>query len=249
MKRAIAALASSCAITGTWAASTDYVHTPTVDHGEREIDIKFGSAERDDGRDRAASIGFGWTPVARWLTEPNAHWQEEPGGGMHLRAFEWENKFQLTDLQKTALEVGLLVELEYPHESADPRELILGALLQRKFGRTQLNANVLLEREFGGDEAEGNEAGGDRAFELGYQWQLRYAWRPAFHLGVQGFGGVGAWDDWAGSDEQEHSAGPALFGELPFGDDEEIEFNTALLFATGGAAPHHTFRLQIELEF
>ncbi len=40
---------------------------------------------------------------------------------------------------------------------------------------------------------------------------------PTFEYGLQGFGEVGKWDDWESSSDQQHKAGPAIFGKLPVG--------------------------------
>lgn len=43
------------------AGPDDYIHTPTVEYGEREIDIRFGTAKsRDTARESAATLGFGY---------------------------------------------------------------------------------------------------------------------------------------------------------------------------------------------
>ncbi|MEO5696979.1 MAG: hypothetical protein ABIQ60_07580 [Burkholderiaceae bacterium] len=92
-----------------------------------------------------------------------------------------------------------------------------------------------------------SSTGGDT--ELGYQWQLKYRWRPALEVGFQGFGAVGPWRHWEPAAEQPHVAGPALFGRVGLGERQAIKYNAGLLFGLSDAAPRTTLRIQAEYEF
>ena len=78
---------------------------------------------------------------------------------------------------------------------------------------------------------------------------LKYRWLPEFEFGLQGFGEMGKWNDWAAKDEQSHRVGPAVFGKLPLGGGQAIKYNAAWLVGTSKAAPDHTLRMQVEYEF
>ena len=114
-------------------------------------------------------------------------------------------------------------------------------MLQTEFGLVQANLNLLIEKHI--RAAEPAKA------ELGYQWQMKYRWKPALEAGVQGFGSVGPWSDWAASKAQSHTAGPALFGRVKVGDHQAIQYNAGLLFGLNHASPRHTLRVQAEYEF
>jgi hypothetical protein len=241
---ALAALALSAlgATAPAVAGPSDYVITPRVEEGERELDFKAGTAKLRDGtRESQYSLGFGLGVNSWWFTEVYAIWHKEPGEHHSFDAWEWENRFQLTEPGQYFADLGLLVEIERPRERAEGYELRIGPLLQRDFGPVQANANVLLERHFHSDEPE--------ATELGYQWQLKYRWRPDLEFGAQGFGDVGKWNDWSPVREQEHIAGPALFGKLGLGGRQVLKYNAALLFKLSSAAADRTFRAQLEYEF
>jgi hypothetical protein len=60
---------------------------------------------------------------------------------------------------------------------------------------------------------------------------------------------VGAWNDWAPVREQEHVAGPAIFGKLGLGGRQVLKYDAAVLFKLSNAAPATTVRAQLEYEF
>ena len=192
------------------AAPSDYVVTPIVEEGEREIDFKAGTRKLRDGtRESAWSIGFGYGATSWYFTELYAKWHHEPGQQSAFDAWEWENRFQLTETGKYPIDVGFLLEIERPKDRSEGYEYRWGPLLQSEFGLWQANLNVLIEKHIRAAETE--------KAELGYQWQLKYRWKPSLEAGVQGFGAVGPWNDWASSKEQSHIAGPALFGRIKVG--------------------------------
>jgi hypothetical protein len=235
----MAALALLC-LQSAHAGPADYVYTPTVEQGEREIDFKAGTQDSDP-RKSVATFGFGYGASEWWFTEVYVKYAKE-GGDLHYDAFEWENKFQLTETGKYPVDVGLITEIEIPREREEEGiELKVGPLFQTEFGMLQLNGNILFEKHF--DAAESSPT------QMGYQWQVKYRWKPAFEYGLQGFGDLGAWDDWDASDSQSHKAGPAVFGKLAAANHHAIKYNAAWLFGMSDGAPDNTFRLQLEYEF
>lgn len=156
-------------------------------------------------------------------------------------AFEWENKFQLTDTGKYPVDAGLLIEIERPRNHAEGWELKYGGLFQSELGKIQLNGNLLLTRAYRAEERT--------VTEMQTQVQAKYRWRRELEFGVQGFGDLGKWNDWAGADEQSYRFGPAAFGKLLLGGRQAIRYNAAWLFGVSKAAPDNTFRVQIEYEF
>ena len=227
-----------------FAGAADYVYTPTVEYGEREIDFKAGATSPVGGnRSQAASIGLGYGAKEYWFTE--LYLKQERDGSDIANIAEWENKFQLTDTGEYPFDVGLITELEAPLSADAPWEFKLGPLFQTEFGKLQLNGNLLFERAFG----KTDESGVPYSTEFGYQWQIKYRWQPVFEYGLQGFGDMGEWNDWNMPADQSHRIGPAIFGKLALGHRQAIRYNAAWLIGTDNAAPDNTFRMQVEYEF
>jgi len=224
------------------AGPSDYIYTPQVTAGEREIDFKMGTSNSDgESRDSAASLGFGYGVNESWFTELYVKYKRGNGEGTHYDAVEWENKFQLTETGRYPVDVGLLLEIERPKEHAEGWEVKWGPLFQTQYDRIQLNGNVLFERSYDSEAASETV--------LLYQWQAKYLWTRSLDFGVQGFGEVGKWDDWDPDDERSNQVGPAIFGKQSLGGRHALEYNAAWLFGTSDAAPDNTFRLQVEYEF
>lgn len=236
---AMLALAGMLGLHAAHAGPADYVYTPTVEAGETELDFKFGT-EDGSPRKSVGTFGLGYGVNDWWFTEAYVKYAKE-GSGIKYDAFEWENKFQLTETGKYPLDIGFITEIEIPRNNDEGIEFKFGPLLQSEFGKLQLNGNLLFERRFDAAEAAPTE--------IGYQWQAKYRWLPSLEYGMQGFGEMGEWNHWEPSAEQEHKLGPAVFGKLAMGHHTAIKYNAAWLFGLTDHTPDNTFRLQTELEF
>jgi len=223
------------------AEPADYVNTPIVEPGEKEIDFKAGTANKHgDPRETEFSTGFGYGANDWWFTEFYVKYKNE-GTGSKFDAIEWENLFQLTETGQYPVDAGFLLEVERPHDRAEGWEVKWGPLLQTGFGKLQMNGNVFFQRNYRADFTNSTE--------LKYQWQMKYRWIEQFEFGLQGFGELGKWDHWVPSGERVHTVGPAVFGKIPLGNRQAIRYNAAWLLASSAAAQDHTVRMQVEYEF
>lgn len=226
------------------AGPADYVYTPAIEQGERELGIKYGSSAPLAGNSvQVAGVGMGYGVTAYWFTE--VYLKRERTGSQDSTLAEFENKFMLTETGKYAVDIGFLTELEAPLSGLAPWELRIGPLLQSEFGKFQLNGNLLFERAFG----RADESGVPFSTNLAYQYQVKYRWKPALEFGMQGLGELGKWDNWYKQLEQNHRIGPAVFGKFAFGNRQAIKYNAAWLTGISSAAPNHTLRMQLEYEF
>jgi hypothetical protein len=220
----------------------EYIFSPVVEKGEREIDSKAGMARDRDGRSYwGGKLGVEYGFTSWWAAEATVNFGRELGEPTRLLSLEWENRFQLTETGKHAYEIGLLAEVERERESSDGYELRIGPLLQYRWGALQGNLNLLFERRLRAD-------GPQTPTEFGYQWQLRRHSDARIDWGAQGFGSLGRWDKWAPRTEQSHILGSAVFMKLG-DDDDDGEFEAGLLLGTGGEAPKLTLRLQAMIPF
>lgn len=224
------------------AGPADYVFVPNVVKGEREIDFKMGSQKKtDESRASAASLGFGYGVTDNWFTEIYTKYKRENGEPTGFDAFEWENKFQLTETGKYPIDVGFITEVERPKDRSEGYEVKFGPLFQTEFGKTQLNANVLFQRNYRADASN--------TMKLQYQWQAKYRLMPVFEFGAQGFGELGNWNKIADRADQSHLLGPAIFGRYSLGNGHAIAYNAAYLVDAGDTKHSNTFRMQVEYEF
>lgn len=241
---AVAAAAAVLCAQNAKAGPADYVFLPNVEYGEREIDLKFGSASKKDGEPglTAGSIGFGYGATQRWFTELYVKYNKEGSEDARFDAWEWENKFQLTETGQFPVDIGFITEIERPKDHAEGWEFKWGPLFQKEFGKLQLNANLLFERHYRTEESSNTE--------MGYQFQAKYRWLPQLEYGLQAFGEMGKWNDWEKAGDQNHRVGPAIFGKIGgLSDRHAIKYNAAYLIGTTSHTPDHTFRLQTEYEF
>jgi hypothetical protein len=228
------------------AGPSDYVITPSVEYGEREIDVKYGTEKlaNGEGRESAGSVGFGYGATPWWFTEAYVKAKKEPSAKTKYDAFEWENKFQLTETGRYFADAGFVVEVEIPREHREEGyELAFGPLVQWDTGPLTWNANLIFERVFRGHAEE------PRITEMLYQFQVKYRSDMAVDFGLQAFGEMGEWNHWAPASQQEHLIGPAVFGKHKLGGREAIKWNAAWLVGANKGSPDNRFRVQMEYEF
>jgi len=97
------------------------------------------ASARSTSKPARASCATSW-----WFTELYAKWHHEPGAPSAFDAWEWENKFQLTETGKYPVDVGFLLEIERPKDRSEGYEYKWGPLLQSEFGLWQANLNLLI---------------------------------------------------------------------------------------------------------
>jgi hypothetical protein len=223
------------------AAETGYYLVTTYPvEGEKSIDFKYWNAKPDGAPPRSApELGFGMTVTPVWYTEVSAEWFKLSPGPHRFSAWEWQNDFMLTHGQYD-VDVALHTQVARSHRDG-AIETEFGPVLQTEIGKTQLNFNAFLQREFHVDDGEG--------YELVYEWQVRHHWTRAFQFGVQGFGEVGKWNDWLPRDQQSHRAGPAVFGTLDVGRKQEIRYDAAYLIGKNAARNAKSVTLRVQYVF
>lgn len=217
-------LLAACLALGTsaaWAEPGYYLVQVYDNAGEKAVDVRYWTV-KPNGRNAIIwpEVGFSYGVNTRWTTEVYASWVGTWDDGTRLDTVNFQNDVLLTQGERPydlAVHTNLLLSRE--RSAGDLLEV--GPVFQTEFGRTQVNANVFFERNFNGLAPVDTK--------LQYQWQVKYRWRPALHIGVQGFGEVGTWDDWTSRERQSHRAGPAIAGSWYLAGGETLRYEAAIL--------------------
>ncbi|MET0519632.1 MAG: hypothetical protein ABW005_12475 [Burkholderiaceae bacterium] len=226
------ALALSLACAG--GASADpgyYLLTPYSQPGQAALDLRYWSVKAPG---EAASLwpeaGLRYGINSRWTSELLLSAIGPSLGAQTLSSINWQNTVLLTQGQYP-FDLALHAQLIHRHDDGNAVEY--GPLLQTEWGLTQLNLNLVFERDWAA-------ASGTR---LKYQWQALRRLQPGLRLGVQGFGELGPWDH--GSQRQSHRAGPVL--RLALG--EKLELQAACLWGRIYGGPGTMVSAQLLLPF
>jgi hypothetical protein len=218
-----------------------YVVTAYDNEGVRSVDLRYWTVKRPGAPEVVwPEVGLAYGVTTRWTTEILASWIGSSQFATRLSTVNWLNDVLLTQ-GEYPFDLALHTNLISNQGGYPGRALEIGPVLQTDIDRTQLNANLFFEREFGTDESEPTQ--------LKYQWQARYRWKPGLHFGVQGFGELGEWNHWAPRDQQSHRAGPVVFGTLPLGDRQVLNAQAAYLVGSTYGRHGHMFSMRVHWEF
>ena len=160
---------------------------------------------------------MGWGVSDRWYSQLFVSAIGRTIGETNLDSINWQNDYLLTQGQYP---VDVAVHTQLVRNVGEGNVLEFGPALQTDIGRTQLNFNLIFERNLSGPVVP---------TALKYQWQLRHRWQPWLNFGAQGFGEVGPWehlDAWA---QQSHRAGPAAFGRFDLEGERAVHWQAAFL--------------------
>jgi hypothetical protein len=224
--------------------SSEYLISPIVNQGEREVDWQFGvgSPGPQTHSDIHSGIGLGWGATDRWYTELSLDYHKHSGRATAPDEVEWENVVQLAEQDEWPIDVGLAFSLGKSLSGSKGLSMRFGPLLQKEFGKFQANFNLLFERRLGRTS--------DPVTQARYQGQLKYRYSQPLEFGVQAFGDLGSSTQlWAPYSQQVHRVGPVLLGRFNLPRERSISYNAAVLFGTTAHSPDRTLRIQIEYEF
>ncbi|MEO5883511.1 MAG: hypothetical protein ABIQ06_13920 [Caldimonas sp.] len=217
-----------------------YVVTVYDDPGLVTLDFRYWSVQANDGNTTVIwpEAGLGWNVNGRWYTEAFASWIGSSKFPTRLETLNWQNDFLLTQGQYP-FDLAVHTLLVRPQGPATGYALEIGPVFQTEIERVQLTLNLFFQRGF-------NSLAGPT--ELSYQWQLRYRWNRWLHVGAQGFGELGPWNEWLPQDRQSHRAGPAVFGSVPLGPGK-LGWQAAYLFGKTYARRGEMFTARIKYDF
>jgi hypothetical protein len=185
-------------------------------------------------------IGLAYGVTSRWTTELLLSYIGSSQMATRLSTLNWQNDVLLTQ-GELPFDLALHMLMTSNRRDPDYSAVELGPVFQTDVGRTQLNANLFFEHHYGPQAP-------NPTF-LKYQWQVRHRWMRQLHVGVQGFGEVGPWDDWLPREKQSHRAGPALFTTVPLAEDQALRLQAAYLIGKTYGRSGHEFTMRAVYEF
>lgn len=224
------------------------VYSPHVEQGEAEIEYTSrrsvdSNAAKNDEQIQKISLGYGVNEY--WFTEIYAGWIRDPGPGesRHFDAFEWENRFQLTEPGAEWADLGLLVEYErVKDQKNDADEFAIGPLVEKDLGKATNTFNLVFEKQLGSNAADG--------VNVTYRWQTRWRIMPEFEPAIQALGELGPIDHILPYRDQEHHIGPAILGKFQIGGlPGRFGYDIGYLFGASNASSQGAFKLSLEYEF
>ncbi len=218
-----------------------YVVTPYTSEGVLFADFRYWTVALVGNTEvNWPELGLGYGVNSRWTTELFMSWIGSHTMATRPSTLNWQNNVLLT-LGEWPVDVALHLQWVGDRFDTHHHTLEFGPLLQTDIGRTQLNANLIFERDGGGAASQPTR--------LKYQWQWRWRWMPPLHLGMQGFGELGTWNDWSPRAQQSHRAGPAAFGTWRVDEHRVIGLQAAWLLGKTYGRQGHMFTLRATAEF
>jgi hypothetical protein len=197
-----------------------YVITPYDRAGLATVDLRYWTVKRPNRPEVIwPELAVGYGVNSRWSTLLLASWIGKGREALDISTLNWQNIVMLTQ-GELPLDIALYGSWIEARQPGKEDAVEWGPLLQTDIGRTHLNFNLLVEKGMGGDAAPG---------QLKYQWQIKHRLAPGWQAGLQGFGEVGPWNDWAPASQQSHRAGVALFAQVPGDGERLLEFQGAVL--------------------
>lgn len=196
-----------------------YVVAAYDEAGRVGVDLRYWTIKKPDRPVRDwPELGLSWGVNSRWTTGLLASWVGSSARPTRRESVSWSNDVLLTQ-GEWPIDVALHTRLIVNDDRDDGDAFEFGPALQTDLGRTRLNLNLFVERHRGDTS--------HRPSELNYQWQALHRVAPGWRLGVQGFGELGRWDDWAPRERQSHRAGPAASFELPLAGGSALRMQAA----------------------
>jgi len=210
----------------------DKIYHPYVQPLERELELRASLEDGSNARSRDRQtwrLGYGMAFNDNWFGEAYLVGQQDSVDSFHLREYELEALWQITEQGEYAADWGMLFELASV-DSADITEISTTLLVEKEWLQWTGTANLKVTYEFGDDIA--NEL--DTALSLQARYRLSKALEPALEFY---------------SGENVLGAGPVIMGSQRLGPGRQLHWETGLILGMKQNTPNSTFRLLLEYEF
>jgi len=210
----------------------DKIYHPYVQPLERELELRASLEDGSNARTKDRQtwrLGYGMALNDNWFGEAYLIGQQDSMDSFHLREYELEALWQITEQGEYAADWGMLFELASV-DSADIMEISSTLLAEKEWLQWTGTANLKVTYEFGDDIA--NEL--DTALALQARYRLSQSLEPALEFY---------------SGENILGAGPVIMGSQRFGQGRQLHWETGLILGMKQNTPNSTFRLLLEYEF
>ncbi len=223
------------------------VYSPIIEKGEIELEAEgsynFDKRQEKKGtQEQKYAVGYGVTD--RWATEIYGNLSNNPAERERLEfeSIEWENRVQLFDQGQYWLDAGVYFSYEFAHEDQDPDEIEAKLLLEKQLGDFVHTANLILQKEVGGDTPDDAEKEKHR-WEGGVAWSSRYRFKQYLEPGVEVHYNAIELSKNQSFNEQELQIGPTVYGKIG-----PVKYDIGYLFGVTDAAADGELKWIVEYE-
>jgi hypothetical protein len=218
-----------------------YLVSVYENEGQTNLDYRYWTFRAPgEGETIWPEIGVGYGVTKRWYTELLASYIGDDASNLKLSNLTWQNDYLLTQGQYD-FDLALHTLLVRTYGPDGSYALEFGPALQTDFGRVQVNTNLVFEKVFDDTLAQ--------PVQLKYQWQAKYRWKPGFQFGLQGFGELGDWNNWAPREHQSHRAGPMVSGTIKTSGTQAFKYEASYLFGSTYGTPGNMFSMRLQFVF
>lgn len=178
-----------------------------------------------------------------WLTEFEGEGGRDPGPDNRNRftALTWENLFQLSEPGEHWADFGFFAEYSRTLSHASADQATFGPIVSKVVGRTVNTLNLFLDKD-----VAGHASGRPR---LSLAWQTRITLDPLIEPGIEIYSTPGALAHFSALQQQDHRAGPVLYGTLRSFGTSKLNYELGYLVGLTRAAPAGTVKWKLEYEF
>lgn len=212
-------------------AQVDTVYHPYVQPLERDVELRLVSEQHGQARNDGQTwrLGYGQSFSTRGFAELYLIADRPAGEDLHVKAYELEARWQLTEQGQYAADWGLMGEFEQARDR-DAREFAATLLGERQWGRFVGTMNASLGYEWGDDVH--SEVETRLALQGAYRYSPRLQPALEFHAG-----------------QDLRALGPALLGTERLGIGRKLHWEAGLAFGLDAASPDVSVRGKLEYEF
>jgi hypothetical protein len=247
MKRAtLGTLVLAIVVAPLPAAAEFRVRQPTVVPGEVAIEHNGSyafdpSPRKNDEQSYTLELEFAATNF--WLMEIEGEAGRDPGPDNHTRftALTWENTFQLTEPGEYWADFGFFAEYSRALPNIGADSITFGPIIRKAIGPTINTLNFFIAKEVGAHAA--GQA------QVNFAWQTRFTLNPLIEPGIEIFSQPGPLGQFNSLSQQDHRAGPVLYGTLRNIGPGKINYQLGYLFGLTSATPQGTVKWLLEYEF